>query len=242
MHRALPFVALLALMLCSAPLVAAEATVGGLCEESNCEPDTTLRVVEYFGADWCEPCRPVEAMLDGLERSDVLVIRHAPSPQDGEFSNRSYQRFDGHYGLISLPAIVIDGYAVLTGETMTLRLEEALNATAEARTNLSGNTTSWSSPVHAPSRPGAHDANVTSTLSGSTNGTWTVVLHDPSPLRPLQAALQAPDTSEPTITEPLSGGEITLLTTALVLLCAPATVMLWRSMTSKQPAHADEEA
>ena len=242
MHRALPFVALLALMLCSAPSVAAEATVGGLCEETNCEADTTLRVVEYFGADWCEPCRPVEAMLDGLERTDVLVVRHAPSPQDGEFSNRSYQRFNGHYGLISLPAIVIDGYAVLTGETMTLRLEEALNATVEPPMNHTGNTTTWSSPVHAPNRSGTHDANVTSTLPGSTNGTWTVVLHDPSPLRPLQAALQAPDTSEPAITEPLSGGEITLLTVALVVLCAPATVMLWRSMTPNQPVHVDEEA
>ena len=242
MHRALPFVALLALMLCSAPSVAAEATLGGLCEETNCEADPALRVVEYFGADWCEPCRPVEAMLDGLDRSDVLVVRHAPSPQDGEFSNRSYQRFEGHYGLISLPAIVIDGHAVLTGETMTLRLEEALNDTAENRTNLTGNTTTWTSPVHAPNRSGALDANVSSTLHGSINGTWTVVLHDPSPLRPLQAALQAPDTSEPEITEPLSAGEITLLTAALVVLCAPATVMLWRSMTSNQPMHLDEEA
>ncbi len=242
MHRALPFVALLALMLCSGPTVAAESTVGGLCEGTSCEVDNTLRVIEYFGADWCEPCRPVEAMLDGLDRSDVLVVRHTPSPQDGDFSNRSYQRFDGHYGLVSLPAIVIDGYAVLTGETMTLRLEEALNATADGRTNLSENSTTWSSPVHAPSRPDALDANVSSTLPGSTNGTWTVVLHDPLPLRPLQAALSAPDTPEPAITEPLSGIEITLLTAALVVLSAPATVMLWRSMRGSQPLHLDEEA
>ena len=104
------------------------------------------------------------------------------------------------------------------------------------------NTTTWTSPVHAPNRSGTLDANVSSTLPGSTNGSWTVVLHDPSPLRPLVAALQVPDTSEPEITEPLSGGEITLLTAALVVLCAPATVMLWRSMTSNQPVHSDEEA
>ena len=233
--------ALLALMLCSGPAVAAESTVGGLCEETSCEADSTLRVIEYFGADWCEPCRSVEAMLDGLDRSDVLVIRHTPSPQDGDFSNRSYQRFEGHYGLISLPAIVIDGYAVLTGETMTLRLEEALNVTFDGRTNLSENVTTWSSPVHAPPSPGARDANVSSTLPGSTNGTWTVVLHDPSPLRPLQAALPAPDTPEPAANEPLSGIEITLLTAALVVLCAPATVMLWRSMRATQPPHLNEE-
>ena len=146
--------ALLALMLCSGPAVAAESTVGGLCEETSCEADSTLRVIEYFGADWCEPCRSVEAMLDGLDRSDVLVIRHTPSPQDGDFSNRSYQRFDGHYGLISLPAIVIDGYAVLTGETMTLRLEEALNVTVDGRTNLSENVTTWVQPCSRPTSPG----------------------------------------------------------------------------------------
>ena len=116
-----------ALMMCTVPTSAAAATVGNICQEAPCEADPALRVVEYFGADWCEPCRPVEAMLDGLNRSDVLVIRHAPSPQDPGFSNLSYHRFDVHFGLISLPAIVIDGYAVLTGETMTLRLEEALN-------------------------------------------------------------------------------------------------------------------
>ena len=121
-----------ALMLCTGLSTAAATTVGNVCEEDACEADTSMRVVEYFGADWCEPCRPVEAMLDALERPDVLVVRHAPSPQDTGFSNLSYQRFDAHYGLISLPAIVIDGYAVLTGETMALRLEEALNVTEGA--------------------------------------------------------------------------------------------------------------
>ena len=83
--------ALLALMLCSAPSVAAEATVGGLCEETNCEADTTLRVVEYFGADWCEPCRPVEAMLDGdyAEHAMRELRRRADANPDAASSSDS---------------------------------------------------------------------------------------------------------------------------------------------------------
>ena len=230
------------LMLFTGPTTVAAATVGDVCEQAPCEADTSLRVVEYFGADWCEPCRPVEAMLDDLDRPDVLVIRHAPSPQDPGFSNLSYQRFDGHYGLISLPAIVIDGYAVLTGETMTLRLEEALNATAERRSNLSGNATEWSSLVHAPRGPHGSDANVSSTLPGSANGTWTVTLYDPLPLQSLEAALPAAERTEPAPVEPLNALELTLVTTALVVLCAPASVMLWRSMRHEESAHIDEEA
>ncbi|MGB0488998.1 MAG: hypothetical protein ACPHK3_02465 [Candidatus Poseidoniaceae archaeon] len=231
-----------ALMMCTVPTSAAAATVGNICQEAPCEADPALRVVEYFGADWCEPCRPVEAMLDGLNRSDVLVIRHAPSPQDPGFSNLSYHRFDVHFGLISLPAIVIDGYAVLTGETMTLRLEEALNATNEDRSNLTGNTTTWASPLHAPRGPQALDGNVSSSLPGTANGTWTVTLHDPLPLRPLEAALPAPEASEPVGTEPLSRMELTLVTAVLVLLCAPASVMLWRSMRDDRPKPVDEES
>lgn len=231
-----------ALMLCSGLTTAAATTVGDVCEEEACDADASLRVVEYFGADWCEPCRPVEAMLDALERPDLLVIRHSPSPQDAEFSNLSYQRFERHYGLISLPAIVIDGYAVLTGETMTLRLEEALNATEGGRTNLTQNITTWSSSVHAPSDPKGMDVNVSSTRSGSANGTWTVTLHDPLPLRALEAPLSAsaPPTGSPTA--PLSGLELSLLTAVLVGACAPASVMLWRSMKQSRQGMSEEES
>ncbi|HIH53075.1 MAG TPA: hypothetical protein HA286_02230 [Candidatus Poseidoniaceae archaeon] len=233
----------LALMLSSAPTAVAEGTQGGLCEEAPCDTDSTLRVVEYFGADWCEPCRPVEAMLDGLDREDVLVVRHAPSPQDPGYSNLSFHRFDGHYGLLSLPAIVIDGHAVLSGETMTLRLEEALNATASDAVLLNENRTEWSSPVFAPAGPHGLDVNVSSSLPGSANGTWTVALFDIEPPQALVAALPAPESNDVSTTPaPLSSAEITLLTAALALLCAPATVMLWRSMNDDQPAHLDEES
>jgi len=231
----------IALMLCTGLSTAAATTVGNVCEEDACEADTSLRVVEYFGADWCEPCRPVEAMLDALERPDVLVVRHAPSPQDAGFSNLSYQRFGGHYGLISLPAIVIDGYAVLTGETMTLRLEEALNATEEGRSNLTENTTSWTSPAFAPNGPYGADINVSSSLSGSANGTWTVTLHDPVPLRALEAALPVVQAPADAATKPLNGLQLALLTGALVAACAPASVMLWRSMRQSRLAPCDEE-
>ena len=231
-----------ALMLCTGVTTAAASSVGNTCQEEDCEADASLRLVEYFGADWCEPCRPVEAMLDALDRPDVLVVRHAPSPQDAGFSNLSYQRFEGHYGLISLPAIVIDGYAVLTGETMTLRLEEALNATEENRANLTQNTTAWTSSVHAPT--GAHrmDVNVSSTLAGADDGNWTVTLHDPAPRRTLEAALPAPARPAETPAEPLSGLELTLLTVALVGACAPASVMLWRSMKESRRTVDDEES
>ena len=231
----------IALMLCTGLSTAAATTVGNVCEEDACEADTSLRVVEYFGADWCEPCRPVEAMLDALEHPDVLVVRHAPSPQDAGFSNLSYQRFGGHYGLISLPAIVIDGYAVLTGETMTLRLEEALNATEEGRSNLTENTTSWTSPAFAPNGPHGTDANVSSSRSGSANGTWTITLHDPVPLRALEAALPVEQAPADAATKPLNGLQLALLTGALVAACAPASVMLWRSMRQSRLAPCDEE-
>ena len=230
-----------ALMLCTGLSTAAATTVGNVCEEEACEADTSLRVVEYFGADWCEPCRPVEAMLDALDRPDVLVVRHAPSPQDAGFSNLSYQRFDGHYGLISLPAIVIDGYAVLTGESMTLRLEEALKATEGGRSNLTENTTSWTSPAFAPNGPYGADINVSSSLSGSANGTWTVTLHDPVPLRALEAALPVAQAPADAATKPLDGLQLALLTGALVAACAPASVMLWRSMRQSRLAPSDEE-
>jgi len=233
----------MALMLCSAPTVAAEATLGGLCQDATCEAESTLRVVEYFGADWCEPCRPVEAMLDGLDREDVLVVRHSPSPQDPNYSNLSFQRFDDHYGLISLPAIVIDGYAVLTGETMTLRLEEALNTTAPNGHHLHENRTEWTSNVSAPRGPNGLDVNVTSSLPGTVNGTWTVTLLDPSPLTPLQAALPADEAAEPSsVAAPLSSAELALLTAALLLLSSPATVMLLRSVRSTNVAPKDEES
>ena len=241
MQRALLLVVPVALMLCTGLSTAAASTVGNVCEEDACEVDTSLRVVEYFGADWCEPCRPVEAMLDALERPDVLVVRHAPSPQDAGFSNLSYQRFDGHYGLISLPAIVIDGYAVLTGESMTLRLEEALKATEGGRSNLTENTTSWTSPAFAPNGPYGADINVSSSLSGSANGTWTVTLHDPVPLRALEAALPVAQAPADAATKPLDGLQLALLTGALVAACAPASVMLWRSMRQSRLAPSDEE-
>ena len=231
-----------ALMLCTGLTTAAASTVGNVCEQEVCDADVSLRVVEYFGADWCEPCRPVEAMLDGLDRPDVLVIRHAPSPQDPGFSNLSYQRFEAHYGLISLPAIVIDGYAVLTGETMTLRLDEALNATQESRLELTENTTVWTRSVHAPAGAHSMDVNVSSTLAGTADGNWTVTLHDPAPLRTLEAALPAPEPSTNAPTEPLSGVELTLLTVALVGACAPASVMLWRSMKQSRRVTSDEES
>ena len=156
MLRALLLVVPVALMLCTGLSTAAATTVGNVCEEDACEADTSMRVVEYFGADWCEPCRPVEAMLDALERPDVLVVRHAPSPQDTGFSNLSYQRFDAHYGLISLPAIVIDGYAVLTGETMTLRLEEALNVTEGGPVEPDGEHHVMEQSRLCPKRPAWH--------------------------------------------------------------------------------------
>jgi len=240
-QRALLLVVPVALMLCTGLSTAAASTVGNVCEEDACEADTSLRVVEYFGADWCEPCRPVEAMLDALERPDVLVVRHAPSPQDAGFSNLSYQRFDGHYGLISLPAIVIDGYAVLTGESMTLRLEEALKATEGGRSNLTENTTSWTSPAFAPNGPYGADINVSSSLSGSANGTWIVTLHDPVPLRALEAALPVAQAPADATTKPLDSLQLALLTGALVAACAPASVMLLRSMRQSRLAPSDEE-
>ncbi|MEC8625462.1 MAG: hypothetical protein VXY39_00920, partial [Candidatus Thermoplasmatota archaeon] len=101
--------------------------------------------------------------------------------------------------------------------------------------------TSWSSPAFAPNGPHGTDVNVSSSLSGSANGTWTITLHDPVPLRALEAALPAPQTPAEEPTKPLSGLQLALFTGALVAACAPASVMLWRSMKQNRPAPTDEE-
>ena len=92
----------------------------------------------------------------------------------------------------------------------------------------------------APNDPHGTDVNVSSSLPGSANGTWTITLHDPVPLRALEAALPRPQTSTDEPTKPLDGLQLALLTGALVAACAPASVMLWRSMRQSRLAPSDE--
>ena len=237
---ALLFVAMAVLTL---PTAAGEDVAwGAVCLDEGCDGAMPLRVVEYFGADWCEPCRPVETMLENLTVEGVLVVHHRPSPADAAFSNASHLRFSTHYGLLGLPAIVIDGHALLSGETMALRIQEALEAIpwtppTDATANLS--LASWTSG--ATVRPNVHllHANVTPSVAGATSGGVHVVLYDPPSNGSLVAALEA--TTEDLRRPPLSPFALLGVTVGLGLLLAPAVVLHLRSMRPKQAPAQDEE-
>ncbi|MEC8311340.1 MAG: hypothetical protein VXZ64_00765, partial [Candidatus Thermoplasmatota archaeon] len=64
---------------------------------------------------------------------------------------------------------------------------------------------------------------------------------DPVPLRALEAALPVAQAPADAATKPLGGLQLALLTGALVAACAPASVMLWRSMRQSRLAPSDEE-
>ena len=81
-----------ALLVAWPPLVNAEEPAPILLEaiilDETCNPscigEQPSHVVEFFSADWCDPCRSVESMLrNGTHQEDqVLILTHHPSPAD----------------------------------------------------------------------------------------------------------------------------------------------------------------
>jgi len=234
---------LLAMIVTAAPTAAAEdAAWGAVCVDEDCTNATPLRIVEYFGADWCEPCRPVEAMLNNLTVDGVLVVHHRPSAADTAFSNASHLRFSTHYGLLGLPAIVIDGQALLSGETMAMRLEEALASNAwslPAGANANLTTAGWSAKAKAHINTSIPHVTVAASVAGAEQGNVTVVIADPSSDGSLVAALAAP--TEASTRPPLPPLAVAGITAGLVVLVAPAVALHVRSMRINETPGHDEE-
>ena len=100
-----------------------------------CDAEHIVHLVEYYGADWCEPCELIEYEMDTLNRSDTFVLQHHPSVVDETFLSASKLRFEYEHRLLFIPSIVIDGQGLLTGSSQGLELSNALGL---RETNFSG--------------------------------------------------------------------------------------------------------
>ena len=109
------------------------------CTHSNtpCEGQRIQHLVEYYGADWCEPCELIENEMDQMNRSDTFVLQHHPSVVDESFLSASKLRFETEHRLLFIPSIVIDGQGLLTGSSQGLELSNALSLRSTNFTGLS---------------------------------------------------------------------------------------------------------
>jgi len=113
-----------------------------------CDAQRISHLVEYYGADWCEPCELIENEINMLNRSDTFVIQHHPSVVDESFLSASKLRFEYEHRLLFIPSIVIDGQGLLTGSSQGLELSSALslretNFSGLNNVSLSGGNLSW---------------------------------------------------------------------------------------------------
>ncbi len=103
----------------------------------SCEAERPTHLIEYFSADWCEPCVQVSDHLrnstNGTE-SHIAVIQHHPSPVDLTYFSPSKLRNDADYRLLFLPSLVVDGTHLLTGTRQALDLNDVMD----------GKKTQWS--------------------------------------------------------------------------------------------------
>lgn len=96
-------------------------------QSANCEGERIEHLVEYYGADWCEPCELIEGEIDQLNRSDTFVLQHHPSTQDDSFLSASKLRFSNEHRLLFLPSLVLNSEGLLTGSSQALELSNALS-------------------------------------------------------------------------------------------------------------------
>ena len=112
-----------------------------------CEGERVQHLVEYYGADWCEPCELIELEIDRLNRTDTFVLQHHASVLDDSFFNASKFKFEYEHRLLFIPSIVINGQGLLTGSSQGLELASVLsqrNTTFTGFQNLSLNNVSLS--------------------------------------------------------------------------------------------------
>ena len=80
----------------------------------TCIANETTHFIEYFSADWCEPCELVSQELESLNRSDTIIIQHHPSPADLHFYSESNIRLYETYGFWGVPDVVLNGCLLYT--------------------------------------------------------------------------------------------------------------------------------
>ena len=98
---------------------------------SMCEPTQPDHLIEYFSADWCEPCLQVSDQLNNYSEPTSVILQHHPSTLDETFLSDSKLRFDIEYRLLFYPSIVVDGSFLLTGSRQAMDLNTtAANSTA----------------------------------------------------------------------------------------------------------------
>ena len=102
---------------------------------STCEVSRPIHLIEYFGADWCEPCESLELFLDTLDFNEITLIQHHPSVLDYSYLNHSKIVFEQEYRLLFIPSLVVNGNGLLTGSTQGIELNQSL---ANINTNFSG--------------------------------------------------------------------------------------------------------
>ena len=114
----------------------------------TCIANETTHFIEYFSADWCEPCALVSEELESLNRSDTTVVQHHPSPADLHFYSESNIRLYETYGFWGVPDVVLNGEGLLVGPSQSNELEATLdNFTREwngfLELTLANGTLSW---------------------------------------------------------------------------------------------------
>lgn len=103
----------------------------------TCEIEQPKHLVEYYSADWCEPCAQVSQQVNALNRTDVLVLQHHPSTKDASFLSASKLRFDLEFRLLLYPSLVVDGQFLLTGTRQAMDLNMTLSNSSEEFAGLS---------------------------------------------------------------------------------------------------------
>ena len=93
----------------------------------ECQATESEHIVEYFGADWCEPCQIVEDNLAVMNRTDTVILQHHASVEDYTYLNYSNLRYDDKFRLLFIPSLVIDGNGLLTGSSQSFDLNQSLN-------------------------------------------------------------------------------------------------------------------
>ena len=93
----------------------------------ECQATESEHIVEYFGADWCEPCQIVEDNLAVMNRTDTVILQHHASVEDYTYLNYSKLRYDDKFRLLFIPSLVIDGNGLLTGSSQSFDLNQSLN-------------------------------------------------------------------------------------------------------------------
>lgn len=136
----------------------------------NCTIVQPTHLIEYFSADWCEPCEQVTQELENLTVDGVLMLQHHPSPADETFLSASKSRFELTYRLLFLPSLVVDGTQLLTGARQAMDLPATLNSSNLSSGSLSGLTAHNTTLAWPPSEAGVVRAWYADATPHATNG------------------------------------------------------------------------